>query len=76
MKTNGIDYYLYDSLKIATLVRLNETYEPTTVDINGQSFDAFNLSEQDFTVPEYINGDYKVTFVGTATPSFQLSPVK
>ncbi len=67
--SNGIDYYLYDSLKIATLVKLNETYEPTTVDFNGKSFDAFNLSEQDFTVPEYINGDYKVTFVGTATPS-------
>ena len=66
---SGIVYYTYDSLKIATLVKLPVKYSAETVEINGNPYEQYVVDGgQTFLIPEYVNNDYKVTFVGTTAP--------
>jgi hypothetical protein len=87
--TTGNDYYYYETLGIATLVKLNVGYDseliivPATEGVElypgsgaigrwrvppspEQQYNTYTVtSGQEIIVPSTINGNYKVTFVGT-----------
>lgn len=66
---NGAKYYVYNSLKIATLIELPVQYEIGELTAgrgnNKTTYQAPTVKDnQTITIPEYINGEHKVTFVG------------
>lgn len=67
---NGAKYYVYNSLKIATLIELPVEYEMGELTAGrGKNITTYQAptvkNNQTITIPEYIN-DYKVTFVGNS----------
>jgi len=66
---NGAKYYVYDSLRIATLIELPVEYEMGELTAgrgkNVRTYQAPTVKDgQTIIIPEYVNGDCKVTFVG------------